>query len=759
MNRNLGVRTIVFLTMFLLIFVSFTSTVYSVPPTSQEILIVDINGSGEYIRIQDAIDNANSNDIIRIKEGVYSENNLEILKKITIVGDKETNTVIDCRGENGFIISSSHVEIHNIKIINSGEYAIFIEPESTWCNISHSIIEAAKKNIGIRIRSSYAVISNCNIIGVDSTGTGIEVQGLDNTIKDCNIYGFTVGVLTLVRASNNQIINCNIYNNEIAIDIRINSHANLVSKCNIYVNDLGLIIWQNSNNNLIYLNNFWKNDIDAEAEENNTWDDGVRGNYWSQYTGEDKDGDKIGDTPYKISEENIDRYPLTALILPDEITLPASVEQVTPTWDDTPSFTWSPSVYSNGVKGYSVKINSMTEIYIGDTTSWTSPYNLANGVHTFYVKAIGTDDTTSRYSTVTFSIDTTFIDTDGDGWSDEEEQQYGTNLNDIDNYPLDTDLDRTPDVIDTDDDNDGYNDEMEQSYATNTKNPNSHPLDTDNDGVPDEDSPSADYTGDVDDDDDYLIDTIEIRLGSNPKNGTDVKKVYITGKPYYLIDVTRDNIYDIFYEPTADSITAVEKRNENYLIDENGDGKWDYIYNTADGSISPYEEEQILPLMILIPVAILIIFAILFYTLYYKRYKPTITKIIKKPWRIIKPPATKIPSETRAIDIESAEMISQTKNLLNHIQKDVEVYMEQLRHLEEQIKYTPIEKEEIITPSEEKTTSPEEETMPPEEKITPSEEKIISHDEKITFPEEKTSKLKDISEIEEQVDELLSRNE
>lgn len=723
MNRKLGVWTIVFLTLLLFTLVPLSSIVISVNPTSQEILIVDINGSGEYIRIQDAIDNANSNDIIRIKEGIYSENNLEIKKKITIVGDKETTTIIDCGGENGFILESSYVDIYNIRLINSGEYAIFVKPDSNWCNISHSIIEAAKKNIGIRIRASYAVVSNCNIIGVDSTGTGIEVQGYNNTIKDCNIYGFTVGVLTLIRSNNNNIVNCNIYNNEIAIDIRINSHANLVSKCNIYVNELGLIIWQNSNNNLIYLNNFWKNDIDAEAQGNNTWDDDVRGNYWSQYTGGDIDGDKIGDTPYKISEENIDRFPLTSLILPDEITLPTSVEQVTPTWDNTPSFTWSHSVYSKGVKEYSVKINSMPETYIGDTTSWTSPYTLTNGVHTFYVKAIGTDNTTSRYSTITFSIDTTFIDTDGDGWSDDEEKQYGTNLNDIDNYPLDTDLDRTPDVIDTDDDNDGYNDEMEQSYATNTKNPNQFPLDTDNDGVPDEDSPSADYKGDVDDDDDYLIDTIEIRLGSNPKNGTDAKKVYITGKPYYLIDVTQDNIYDIFYEPTADRTTAVEKHNENYQIDENGDGKWDYIYNREDGSISPYEEEQILLIIILMPIALLIIFVILFYILYYKRYKPIKSKITKKPWRTIEPPTTEMPSETRVIDIESAEMISQTKNLLHHIQQDVEVYMEQLRHLEEQIKYTSIERAEEITPS-----------------------------------EEKTSKLKDVREVEEQVDELLSRN-
>ncbi|UCD14078.1 MAG: right-handed parallel beta-helix repeat-containing protein [Thermoplasmatales archaeon] len=723
MNRGLGVQAITFLATFLFLFITLSSTIQSVPPTSQEILIVDINGSGEYINIQDAIDNANSNDIIRIKEGVYTENNLEIRKKVTIVGDKETTTIIDFGGNNGFILESSHVDIRNLKLIDPGEYAIFVKPDSDWCNISHSIIEAAKKNIGIRIRASFAIISNCNIIGVESSGTGVELQGHNNTIKDCDIYGFTVGVLALIRSHDNKILNCNIFNNEIAIDIRINSYANLVSKCNIYVNDLGVYIWQNSNNNLVYLNNFWKNDIDAKAQGNNTWDNGIKGNYWNQYTGVDTNGDEIWDTPYTISEGNIDRFPLTSIILPDEITLPTGVEQVTPTWDDTPSFIWSQSVYSKGVKGYYVKINSRPETYVGDTSGWTSPYNLTNGVHTFYVRAIGTDNTTSRYAAVTFLIDTTFIDTDGDGWSDEEEQQYGTDPYDLDNYPLDTDRDRTPDSVDIDDDNDGYNDEMELSYETDTKDPSRHPLDTDGDDIPDEDSPSGKYTGDVDDDDDNLRDTIETRLGSNPKNGSDAKKVYITGKPYYLVDVTQNGVYDIFYEPTGDITTAAEKHKENYFIDENGDGTWDYIYNTADGSMSPYEEE-ILPLIIWIPITLAILLIILIITLYFTRFKYWKYKIFKKREEIIKPPSIKEPSRTRVIDKDTVEMISQTKNLLQHIQQDVEVYMEQLHQLEDQIEYTTIEgKKETTT------------------------------------PEEKTSKLKDISDIEEQVDELLSREE
>ncbi len=80
---------------------------------------------------------------------------------------------------------------------------------------------------------------------------------------------------------------------------------------NIKDSDIGNLVESSCTHILIYGNYFEDNEIQAEDEDlshSNSWD----GNYWSDYTGYDNNGDGIGDTPYDIDGDagSVDNYPI-----------------------------------------------------------------------------------------------------------------------------------------------------------------------------------------------------------------------------------------------------------------------------------------------------------------------------------------------------------------------------------------------------------------------------------------------------------------
>jgi hypothetical protein len=61
----------------------------------------------------------------------------------------------------------------------------------------------------------------------------------------------------------------------------------------------------------------------------------------------------------------------------------------------------------------------------------------------------------------------------------------------------------------------------------------------------------------------------------------------------FLIDYENDGIYDAFQSLKYNKITDVKlDKNGNYLIDENGDGEWNYIINVVEGHVSQYIETK-----------------------------------------------------------------------------------------------------------------------------------------------------------------------
>ncbi len=170
------------------------------------------------------------------------------------------------------------------------------------------------------IQFAYTTNSRIEDVTISETSYAIEfVYSSNNTIMNNSI--FNRNGIRLSNSNDNIIVSNNISRNDFAVSLFYSSD-NTIMNNNLNDNWRGLFLY--SSNNRIYHNNFINNGVQVFTDKNvyaNIWDNGYvsGGNYWSDYNGTDSHGgpyqnetgyDWIGDSPYIIDQNNIDRYPL-----------------------------------------------------------------------------------------------------------------------------------------------------------------------------------------------------------------------------------------------------------------------------------------------------------------------------------------------------------------------------------------------------------------------------------------------------------------
>ncbi len=251
-----------------------------------------------------------------------------------------------------YLASANNNNIKNNNASNNN-YGIYLET-SSYNNIISNIAVSNTKD-GLSLDSDFVLnTSNGNkifdniAISNERYGISLFSYSTNNMIKNNsvlhNYHGISVwrsfnNSVEKNRASNNIDgihLHDSWFNNVTGNMISLNSDDgisiifswdNNISNNIVSLNDNGISLYD-ATNNVVFHNNFIDNTNQTYEDmwSNNSWNNSYPsgGNYWSDYTGEDKNGgqnqdqpgsDGIGDTPYVIDSDSQDNYPLIEPIL------------------------------------------------------------------------------------------------------------------------------------------------------------------------------------------------------------------------------------------------------------------------------------------------------------------------------------------------------------------------------------------------------------------------------------------------------------
>jgi len=207
--------------------------------------------------LQDAIDNAPSNSILKLSNGTYT-GNIVIRKPLTVVAQNGAHVIIKGDGKKSVVtITGSNVTLKNLTITNSGDKKYTIDSGISMNNVKNCEINSCKI-IDCLYGIDMAMVSDSRILNnyITSIKTELELRGnalklyyahrnliQNNTIEKSKD-------VTLNYSNNNNFLNNTFLNNRFATHISLSHNNSFIGNTYKY-NSVSLLIMGAKNTQVI----------------------------------------------------------------------------------------------------------------------------------------------------------------------------------------------------------------------------------------------------------------------------------------------------------------------------------------------------------------------------------------------------------------------------------------------------------------------------------------------------------------------------